>query len=220
MSSFIKDWTQKEVDLLTASFKRYRVFVLSLRFLLPIAAAGILFMIVFFAENEDKSAKLTIENVVAEKEKIKPEQITSKGIMQRPRFQGVDASNQPYSLIAETAWQENENQIGMQQITADITLKSGSWISLVASEGMYFLSENQAVLNGIVEVFIAGKDNSSIQIQTSQSILDIKNAIATSDTAITVKSDLADFSASGFTADRDAQTINFKGPIKLVILQE
>ena len=216
MSSFIKDWTQKEVDNLTASFKRYRIFVLSLRFLLPLLAGGILFAIIFFAENEDKSAKIKVENIASKK--LPTKEITSVGVMENPRFQGVDADNQPYSLKAEQAWQKNTNEIEMRNITADITTADGNWISAVAGEALYFLVENITNMQGGVEVFVTGDDNSVVQIQTESAKLDIKNSTISGDTAIHVKSDFANFSAKGFVANREAEKITFTGPIKLVIV--
>jgi len=216
MSSFIKDWTEKEVDLLTASFKRYRIFVWLLKFILPISAVAILCIIVFFAQTEDKSTKITVENMASNK--LPTDKITSVGIMENPRFQGVDAKNQPYSLLAKQAWQENPNQVQMRDITADITTMDGKWVSALAAECLYFMAENIANLQGGVEVFITGKDNSIVQIQTENAKLDIKNSLISGDGAVSVKSDFADFSAKGFVADRDQEKITFTGPIKLVIV--
>lgn len=216
MSSFIKDWTQKEVDSLTASFKRYRIFVWLMKFILPISAGAILLALMFFAQNEDKSAKITVENLA--KNKLAHNEITSVGIMENPRFQGVDAENQPYSLMAKQAWQENKNEIQMRDITADITTADGNWISALAGECLYFMTESIANLQGGVEVFITGKDSSIVQIQTDNAKLDIKNSVISGDGAVNVKSDFADFSAKGFIAERTKQKITFTGPIKLVIV--
>lgn len=216
MSSFIKDWTEKEVESLTASFRRYRVFVLSLRFLLPLIAAGILFAIIFFAENEDKSAQIKVENIASKQ--LPTKEITSVGVMANPRFQGVDADNQPYSLKAEQAWQENTNEIEMRNVTADITTADGNWISAMAKETLYFVAENIANMHGGVEVFITGKDNSIVQIQTDNAKLDIKNSLISGDGAVSVKSDFADFSAKSFVANRAEEKITFTGPIKLVMV--
>jgi len=215
MASFIKDWTQKEFDALTTSFKRYRIFVFILRFSLPIAAAAILFLIVFYAESEDKSAKIVVENIAVKA--LPTDEITSIGVMENPRFQGVDASNQPYSLKAEQAWQKNSNEVEMRNITADITTSNGNWISAIAGEALYFLAENVTNLKGGVEVFITG-DNNVVNIQTGSAKLDIKNSIISGESAVTVKSDMANFAASGFVAKRDEQKISFTGPIKLVIV--
>ncbi len=216
MADFIKDWTDKEVDRLTASFKRYRAFVFCLKCILPISAAVLLVMIILFAENDDNSAKITVENVA--EPSIKPDQISSVGKMSNPRFQGLDAENQPYSLMAEQAWQQGTDVIEMENINADITTKDGKWMSAVAGAATYQMNENIANLREDVGVFISGKGDEIIQIQTQNLHLDIRKATAESDSEISVISGLSNFSASGFTLDRNAQKISFKGPIKLVII--
>lgn len=216
MSSFIKDWTEKEVDKLTASFKRYRIFVFILKFILPLSAAVLMVMIIFFAEKEDGSAKITVENVA--KEKMKPQDITSVGKMENPRFQGLDAQNQPYSIKAEQAWQQNKNEIMLQNITADITMENGNWMSAVAGAGHYFLSNNIINLSEGVDIFITDANQKTTQIIAQNLQLDVKKSLAKSDSPIKVISDLSNFSASSFVADKNAEKITFEGPIKLVII--
>lgn len=216
MSSFIKDWTEKEIESLTSSFKRYRIFVFILKFVLPISAAVLLVMVIFFAEQEDKSAKITVENVI--EPKIAPEQITSVGKMKNPRFQGLDTDGQPYSIVAEEAWQESSNEIRLQQMSADITTGDGKWISTVAGAGQYFVEEGLVNLSDNVDIFITGDDGAITQVQSSTMTLDIKNGNALSESDVSVISNLSNFSASGFVANRDEEKISFTGPIKLVIV--
>lgn len=216
MSSFIKDWTDKEVDKLTASFKRYRIFVFILKFALPLSAATLLVMIIFFAENEDESSKIKVENIVTEK--IAPKDITSVGKMTNPRFQGLDAKNQPYSIKADEAWQENKDEIMMSGITADVTMQNGNWMSAVAGSGQYFMKEGRVTLSDNVDIFITDANQKTTQIQTENLQMDMKQSIATSSSPVSVSSDLSNFSASGFVADKNAEKITFTGPIKLVII--
>lgn len=216
MSSFIKDWTEKEVDNLTASFRRYRIFVFILKFILPISAITIFVAMLFFAEGKDKTAKITVENISPKH--INKDDITSVGVMENPRIQGLDADNQPYSIMAEQAWQENSNLVVMRNITADITTESGSWLSAIAGAGQYFITENVANLQGGVEMFISDEQNAITQIQAQDAQLDIKNSIISSQNPISVKSDMADFAAGGFIANRIEEKITFTGPIKLTII--
>lgn len=216
MSSFIKDWTEKEVEKLAASFKRYRIFVFILKFILPLTAATLLVMIIFFAESDDKSAKIKVENLAAEK--ISPKDITSVGKMTNPRFQGLDAKNQPYSIKAQEAWQESKDEIIMSGITADITTADGKWMSAVANSGQYFMTQNKINLSDGVDIFITDENQKITQIQTESLHIDVKQSIASSDDEISVLSDLSNFSAKGFVADKEAEKITFKGPIKLVIV--
>lgn len=216
MADFIKNWTEKEVESLTASFKRYNVFVFILKFALPITAAVLLVAIIFFAEKEDKSAKITVENVV--QTKIQPEQITSVGVMENPRFQGLDAQNQPYSLTAEKAWQESADEIAMENITADITTDKQSWISVVANKANYFPKTYTAHMRGGVDIFITDAEQNMTQIQTETLALRVKEGIASSSSPVNVTSNLSNFSAQGFVADKNAQKISFTGRVKLVIV--
>src|SRR4051812_35206854 len=111
MSNFIKEWTNKEVESLTKSFRRYSVFVFILKFILPITALAMiltLFVYPMVAGNDKKKILLVAT------EEIK----TSKEspVMTNPKFLGVDSKNQPYQIMAKRAVQETPEIVNLEDV--------------------------------------------------------------------------------------------------------
>jgi len=213
VSIFIKDWGQVEVEAVTRSVRRYSYLVTSLKFIIPFLALTLVLLMFVFTSDDTESEKITLE----------PGEVAVSGVEQssmiNPRFHGVDADNQPYNIFAKTATQQSEKEVFLENLTADITLQDGSWISMVADSGVYKFNEELLRLSGVVEVFITAYDFSGYEIRTKDAIADIKRGYLMSDADVTAKSDMGDFTAKGFLIEQGNQKITFKGPIKLVIFQ-
>lgn len=229
MQSFIKNWTQREFDNLARSFQRAKIFFCALKFSLPVIILLMVAGLVFMADEDKKVTKISLADGLKQakndaKEIIghnfSAQDISATGVMESPKFQGIDGSNQAYSVAAERGWQQSTNEVRLEKIVADISLKDGKWVSILAGEGDYFLAEKQVNLRSSVEIFMTSEDGQNFNIKAENLQLDIANSIASSSGKITVRSDMGNFDATGFIADRTSEKIIFQGPIKLLLLQK
>lgn len=213
MSNFIKEWTQKEVEVLNKSFRRYSVFVFILKFILPVVVivmAGILFFYPMLSGHHAKKIELVAKQEVAS---------TANPVMVNPKFNGLDSKGQPYQVRAKSATQQTPTFSTLDQITADQTLNDGKWVSLSANSGTYDSEKHFLHLTGDVNVFVVDENDQSYQATGSEADIDIDKGIISSNEPIEMHSENGNFTAKSFTAYRDDQRINFKGPVNLIILK-
>lgn len=129
--------------------------------------------------------------------------------MQNPRFEGVDANNQPYNITADTATQQTKDNFLLQNINADISLAGGGWVSLSAKEGRLYSSEKIMDLSGDVHIF---SDNGQ-EAYTESAHMDIKKNIISSNDPVHIQSPLGILDAKGFTLWQNEKRISFIGPV-------
>lgn len=213
MSDFIKDWSQKEFDVLNKSSRRYSIFVFILKFVLPVIALAMLVILVLYPTLSGKKNKIVL---VASESKVVN---SATPEMLNPKFQGVDSSNQQYQISAKRAIQEKIGFVRMEDMTADITLNNGQWISVIARTGTYDLAKKFAVLNEDVNAFITDKDGATYQVSGSEVNADMSGGIIQSAQPVKAKGPMGNFSAASFYADRATQKITFQGPVKLTIVK-
>lgn len=210
MSNFIKDWTEKEVDLLNSSFQQYSSRVSITKYALLGVIALLILTLLVYTFIDDGAEGIKIEPLKVENESKTPE-------MQNPRFHGVDSKNQPYNIFAKAASQANKDEVYMREINADITLEDDSWVSLVADSGNYFIEDEFLQLLGEVNIFITDYNLSGYEINTIDADVEINKRKIVGYNKVNVKSDIGNFTAQSFNANLDDQRIFFDGPIKLVI---
>lgn len=187
--------------------KRHSTIVRSMRLILPIAALGV--VVVIMAWKSDLNPVTAVP-----REEISPQTVSQNELV-NPKFQSEDENGQPYSITATKATQnaEDMNTLLLQQPVADITLNSGDTVSLTATNGEYKQEQKGLTLDGRVEVH----HNSGYQIQTEKMNIDVSGQIITSDSPVTGQGPEADISASGLHVNGNSKIIIFNGPAKLTL---
>ena len=215
MSNFIKIWTQKEIDHLTRGFRRYSGLVFVLKFVLPLTALAMLGILVIYPHfsGRKNAIHLHAKQTADSPQDLHPEMIN-------PKFQGLDSKGEQYQIVAQKAVNESPTLLRLFDVTGDITLNNGSWVSGYSKHGLYDRDKRTLTLVDDVNVFLTDKDDKITHLVGSEVFIDIDSGIAKSEKPVKAKSDSGDFWASGFTSYRDTQKINFSGPIKLIILRK
>jgi lipopolysaccharide export system protein LptC len=187
--------------------KRHSAMVRSMRLLLPIAALGVI--VVLMAWKSDNNPVTAIP-----REQISPQTVSQNELI-KPKFQSEDNSGQPYSITADKATQnaEDMNTLFLQKPVADITLKSGGTVSLTAINGEYKQEQKGLSLDGQVEVHNDG----GYKIQTEKMNIDVTGQIITSDSPVTGTGPQADIAASGLNVNGNSKILIFTGPAKLTL---
>lgn len=73
--------------------------------------------------------------------------------MINPRFQGVDKDDQTYNISATTAVKSKDNILTLNDINADINLRDGSWVAMLAGKGIFTHTKNTLELSQDVSLF-------------------------------------------------------------------
>lgn len=199
--------SDENIQLNNKKSKRHSTIVRRMRLLLPIAALGVVVILMTW-----KSENTPV--VAVPREEISPQTVSQNELI-NPKFQSEDTSGQPYSITADKATQNAEDMdtLQLQKPVADITLKSGGWVSLKAATGQYKQEGRDLSLDGQVEIH----HDSGYEIQTEKMNIDVKDQIITSDTPVTGHGPSGEISASGLSVDGNNKTVIFTGPAKLTL---
>lgn len=127
----------------------YSRFVGLMRITLPLVAGAIIAMVIAWPEMGDESGgfKLGMSNISASD--------SGGQTIVNPRFTGTDRDQQPYTVTADAATQDQKtpNQIKLAFPKADLTLGDGAWISVTAATGRYDRKAQALTLAGGVDLF-------------------------------------------------------------------
>ncbi|HEV7456331.1 MAG TPA: LPS export ABC transporter periplasmic protein LptC [Roseococcus sp.] len=120
---------------------------------LPLLAAGLFSLILFWPDIDGRDARLSFRRATGPE----PEALQ----MLAPRYQGVDEASRPYTVSArggrvargEDGRPEGQEILVLDQPKADILLTDGGWVYLESRDGRYDRAGSLLDLEGEVTVF-------------------------------------------------------------------
>ena len=135
--------------------------------------------------------------------------------MSNARFVGTDAANRPYVITAATASQSNASAdtITLNMLQADMTLGSGTWVTMTADKGVYFRIDNRLELIGPVDVF----SDLGYEFHAGDTTVDLAANRATSNQAVNGQGPFGLLSANSFRFSDKGNNLIFDGDVKLNI---
>jgi len=130
-------------------------------------------------------------------------------------FQGIDEFNQPFFLHANKFQKiiNNKNKLLFEKPKAEINLKKGKWLTMIAKEGIFDI-ENQT-LELIGDVLFLHSDGQ--QIDTNNAVIDLKKAIIYGNKKIFGKNETINFSSEGFKVVKTGKIFQLLGKSKIKI---
>ena len=130
-------------------------------------------------------------------------------------FQGIDELNQPFFLHAKKYQKiiNSRNKLLFEKPKAEINLKKGKWLTVIAKEGIFDI-ENQT-LELIENVLFLHSDGQ--QIDTNNAIIDLKKAKIYGNKKIFGKTETINFSSEGFEIEKTGKTFQLIGKSKIKI---
>jgi len=136
-----------------------------------------------------------------------------QNIMLKPRYQGVDVHNQPYTVVADKAVQKDKDTVTMEVIRADLMRHNGSWLGLNSATGELNTQTKQMLLNGGVSLFADG----GYEFRTDHAQVDIQKGSAYGDSHVEGQGPPGTIEADGFSMDNHEHVIHFNGSVKMVL---
>ena len=193
----------------------YSRFIRKVQIALPIVA--LLLIIVIFGWNRFEGDKI----VPIKQEDIQPEirQEIGKNELVNPRFESIDTKGQPFTLTADKAIQDNNDDNGemlLENPSGTMALKSGDNVTISSNKGAYQQIKQYLDLNE--NVVLAHSQGYELKTQTLH--VDLSANKAWSNEAVRVTGPEGEINAKGIEASSDTEIIIFKGPAKMLLTLE
>lgn len=134
-----------------------------------------------------------------------------QNVMLKPHYQGVDADNQPYTVIADKATQRDKDSVDLENITADMLRGDGKWLALKAKSGQLNTASKQLLLEGDINLFYDG----GIEFETSRANIDIGRGAAYGDKPIKGQGPMGTIKAKSFEVSDHGKSIRFNGSVRM-----
>ena len=130
-------------------------------------------------------------------------------------FQGIDEFNQPFYLQAKKYQKiiNNENKLLFEKPKAEINLREGKWLTMVAKEGIFDMEKQTLELMG--DVLLLHSDGQ--QIDTNNAVIDLKKSKIYGNKRIFGKSETINFSSDGFEVKKTGKIFQLLGKSKIKI---
>ena len=204
MNPPISELTRDRMESILSSVSRYTKFVHSTKLTLAVLAAILTGLVLFYPLfHHDSGVRVQFSSI----EKKSPSSPTQ---MINARYHGLDKDNQPFNVTAKTATQIDDNTVGLDQVTSDISLKSGTWLSVSANTGLFKMKEKGLDLKGSIEMF----DDEGYEFRTERLHVDVGKKTAVTDIEVKGQGPLGTLKAyGGAHADGIAKVITFEGPV-------
>ena len=134
---------------------------------------------------------------------------------QKYTFQGIDEFNQPFYLQAKKYQKiiNNENKLLFEKPNAEINLRNGKWLTVIANEGIFDIEKQTLELMG--DVLFLHTDGQ--QIDTNNAVIDLKKAIIYGNKKIFGKNETINFSSEGFKVVKTGKIFQLLGKSKIKI---
>ena len=134
---------------------------------------------------------------------------------QKYTFQGIDEFNQPFFLQAKKYQKiiNNENKLLFEKPNAEINLRNGKWLTMIANEGIFDVEKQTLELMG--DVLFLHSDGQ--QIDTNNAVIDLKKAIIYGNKKIFGKNETINFSSEGFNVVKTGKIFQLLGKSKIKI---
>lgn len=188
-----------------ASHAHYTRFVsLSKRFLW-LLVAGVISLLLWIGSDSssEKNARLVFSNMA--------KSAVMQNIMANPHYQGVDAKNRPYTVVADKATQLDKDTVSLDNIRADIALEKDVWVAVNAGSGILNIVTKQLELNDGVDVFY----DKGYELRTRHVKIDIAKGNAYGEDEVEGQGPMGTLKAKGFTATDHGNTIRFNDSVRI-----
>jgi lipopolysaccharide export system protein LptC len=190
--------------------ERYSRFVTIMKRALPLAAAALLAAVLVYAlqprqENKQRVA-MSFERLGIVNDDL---------AMMKPRLTGTDDEGDPYVVTAEEAIQDKQDshRASLKSVEGDVTLKDGTWITMLAPAGVLDARSRHLALDGAISVYA----DSGYEVHTTTANVDMRTAIITGNRAVSGQGPVGIFRADRFRIDRRARKVFLYGNVHMTI---
>jgi lipopolysaccharide export system protein LptC len=130
------------------------------------------------------------------------------------KFHGLDKDNQPFNIDSTTATQLDDNTMGLDHPVGDITLKSGSWLSVSGNDGVFKMKEKLLDLKGSIEMF----NDEGYEFRTEFMHVNVGAKTGVTKTPVDGQGPMGKLKAyGGAQIDGNRDVVDFQGPVFVTV---
>lgn len=190
-----------------ASVARYSRFVSFGKRFLWLLIAGVLGLVIWIASRNtgEQGSRLVFSNIT--------QNADMQNVMVNPRYQGLDAKNQPYTVIADIALQKDKENVELSKIRAEMTQNNGVWLALNAGSGEINTASRKMELKNGVEVFY----DSGYELHSASAFVDIHAGSAYGNEKVTGQARGGTLEADRFEVIDRGRVIRFNGSVRMTL---
>lgn len=191
--------------------QRYTRFVNLSKWLLWLAAGGLLVALVLTSwSNTGDSGTRIVFSSAQQADTAEP------SVMKKPVYHGTDAKNQPFTVIADSATQENDDRIVLNKLQADMTLENAKWAALSANSGVLKPESKKLELAGAVEMFYDGGYN----VRTPYALVDTAAGTIDGSKPVEGQGPSGTLKAKRFKVLERGRVLRFEGDVEVTLYLE
>lgn len=180
---------------------------------LPLLAAGLFALILFWPEIDGRDQRLSFRRA--------PTPEAESLHMLAPRYQAVDGANRPYTITArggsiargEAGLPEGQAVVLLAEPKADILLNDGAWLYVESRDGRYDRAANLLELEGDVTVF---HDN-GLMFRTERAVVRVQEGSASGQSPTRAQGPFGTIHAEGFEMTERGAVVVFTGRARAVL---
>lgn len=188
---------------------RYTRFVLFGKHFLWVAALAIVAILVWIAMGGgDDGKRIVFTNAV--------QSVALQNIMENPRYQGLTARGEPYTVISNRGTQLDADTIALDVVRAELFQKNGDWVALNSKDGLLNVKAKKLELTGGVNIFY----NDGYEMRTDHARVDIAEGTAYGDSHVEGQGPTGTLQADSFAISQRGQVIRFNGSVKMTLYHE
>lgn len=186
----------------------YTRFVKAMRIILPLAAVGLLAVVITWPDMEKRVAPVR-------KDEILPDTANMQNELLQPKFESVDEKDQPYTVTAALATQSRENPdiVNLQKPVGNMALQDGGWVAIEALTGVYEQRNEKLFLSGDVKL----TNDGGYTLTSDEMRINLNTSEAFSDKSVNVQGPDGTIDATGMEAFSNTGILIFKGPAKMIL---
>jgi lipopolysaccharide export system protein LptC len=187
------------------SVAAYTRFVRLGKHTLWILIAVVVAVIVWISSNSngEDGSRLVFSNI--------PQGAVTENVMIKPRYQGLDEKNQPYTVVADNAVQKDADTVELKNIRADMMQNTGTWIGLNAGAGELNMKTRKMLLSGGVSLFYDG----GYEMRSDHARVDIGEGHAFGDAPVEGQAPGGTITADRFEVVDNGKVIRFNGSVRM-----
>lgn len=189
---------------------RYSRFVSAMKIVLPLGAAVLLVVILYYTGAFDRSDDL---DVTFREIDNQPSDLR----MVSPRVAGMTPDGNPYLVTADNATQDIDrpNVVRFENIHADLKLnEEQDWMSLTARHGVYNSEQQTLDLEQQIDIFTTW----GYEMHGRSATIDFDRGELTSETGVEGHGPLGTLKADRMKAERATRVLRFDGNVRMLIL--
>lgn len=137
-------------------------------------------------------------------------------MMMNPKFQGTDAQNQPFTVTATRAFHKDADNVQLENIQADMTLKDRTWLALTADKGTINLGDQNLQLFGHVKIY----HDKGYEFTTESMRIDTATGNVVGESALEGQGQVGNFKAEQFSIFDKGNRMILSGHVTMTIMPD